>query len=80
MIDISERNACKPFQWQMGGVAVKKCMQLAAASLMLVLVWLVLLPKLSALSPFREHIEAMRASDIHVDAMFYSELEHVPGL
>jgi hypothetical protein len=59
---------------------MKKWMQLAGASLAIGLVWLVLLPRLSDWSPVRRHIETMRAADIQVDAMFYSELSHVPGL
>lgn len=60
--------------------STRNWLQLALASLAIGLVWLVLLPRLSTWSPVRQHIETMRAADIQVDAMFYSELSHVPGL
>ncbi len=43
-------------------------------------VWFVLLPSLTNWRPVREHIDRMQSADIHVDAMFYSELSYVPGL
>ncbi len=43
-------------------------------------VWLAILPRLANWTPVREHIDRMQAAEIEVDAMFYSELSHVPGL
>lgn len=42
--------------------------------------WLVVLPMLSRWQPVRDHIDRMQAAEIQVDAMFYSELNYVPGL
>jgi hypothetical protein len=59
---------------------MKKWLQLGGASLCISMIWLVLLPMLTRWSPVQQHIESMRTADIHVDAMFYSELSSVPGL
>jgi len=42
------------------------------------LVWGVALPWLAKLPVLREHIRAMRAKNINVGAMFYTELEWQP--
>lgn len=59
---------------------MKKWIQLGIATLAIGIVWLVVLPKLATWHPVRLHIQTMQAADIQVDAMFYSELDHVPGL
>jgi hypothetical protein len=43
------------------------------------LLWTVCLPRIGQWQPIREHIRQMEASNIAVDAMFYSELEWHPG-
>lgn len=43
-------------------------------------IWFAVLPRLANWTPVREHIDRMQAAEIEVDAMFYSELSHVPGL
>lgn len=42
------------------------------------LVWLVILPRLSDVSVIREHVETMRANGVEASAKFYTELNWTP--
>lgn len=44
----------------------------------LALVWCVILPRLAEVPALRDHIGAMRAKNINVGAMFYTELDWQP--
>ena len=52
----------------------------SVAAILVCTIWLAILPHLANWRPVREHIDRMQAAEIEVDAMFYSELNHVPGL
>lgn len=51
---------------------------LASCGLVLAGVWLIVLPWLSTLPPFAQHIRLMEERDIVVDALFYTELNWQP--
>lgn len=59
---------------------IHRCIHFSVAVICVGVVWLVVLPRLANWTPVREHIDRMQAAEIEVDAMFYSELSHVPGL
>lgn len=42
-------------------------------------IWLILLPAIARWSPVRQHICTMQSAGIAVDAMFYTELNWLPG-
>lgn len=42
------------------------------------LVWLVILPRLSDVSVIRKHVETMRANGVEASAKFYTELNWTP--
>ncbi len=52
--------------------------RLAFALALVALVWLVVLPKISNWPFVRQHIDCMKANEITVDAMFYTELDWCP--
>ncbi|MCU0707677.1 MAG: hypothetical protein MUF23_05250 [Pirellula sp.] len=49
--------------------------KLIAASAVLMVIWMILLPWLGQLSPVRDHIRHMQEKGIRPDAMYYTELE-----
>lgn len=53
--------------------------QLLIALLIIAVAWLVVLPALSQWAPVQRHIRSMQTADIAVDAMFYTELNWLPG-
>lgn len=59
---------------------MKAWLQLGLGIGCLLMVWLILLPRLAKWPPIGEHCQRMEQAGIQVDAMFYSELNSVPGL
>jgi hypothetical protein len=52
---------------------------LLCALLVVAVTWLVILPAVSRWDPVQRHIRSMQTADIAVDAMFYTELNWLPG-
>ncbi|MGI9472045.1 MAG: hypothetical protein ACR2NZ_10955 [Rubripirellula sp.] len=58
-------------------VRLQRWLRFAAATLVISLVWLVLLPRAARLESVKERIRRNDAAGIDPSAMFYSDLEHL---